>query len=117
MSNAIVPQSEEARPVGWAPTAETAPSVLREDQPGFARFVGLAGAALVTFGGAALIIGRFRAAAGGGGWATMALTLGIASMLFHAAFDREIQYRRLYMYFGFLALTIGAFLCVLPYPH
>jgi ABC-2 type transport system permease protein len=118
MSNAIMPPSHETARDGWATTPETAPSVLREDQPGFARFLGLAGAALVTFGGAALIIGRVRGAAAiGGGWATVVLTVGIAAMLFHAAFDREVQYRRLYTYFGLLALVVGGFLCILPYPN
>src|SRR5262249_31524594 len=96
---------------------EVAPSVLRDDKPGLARFMGLAGAALVTFGGAALIISRFRPTAVGSGWATFALTVGISSMLFHAAFDRDVQYRRVYAYFGLLALVVGAFLCVLPYPN
>jgi ABC-2 type transport system permease protein len=117
MSNAIMPPPENSLPNGRAQLPEMAPSVLRDDQPGFARFLGLAGAALVTFGGAALIISRFRTTAVGGGWATFALTIGIASMLFHAAFDREVQYRRLYTYFGLLALVVGGFLCVLPYPN
>jgi ABC-type transport system involved in multi-copper enzyme maturation permease subunit len=116
MSNAIKSPSEETRAGGWI-TPEVAPSVLRDDKPGLARFMGLAGASLVTFGGAALIISRFRPTAVGSGWATFALTVGIASMLFHAAFDRDVQYRRVYAYFGLLALVVGAFLCVLPYPN
>ncbi len=117
MSNLITPAREEARDGPWGLSPETAPSVVREDDPGFARFLGLAGAALVTFGGAALIIGQFRRTAVGGGWATFCLTAGVAAMLFHAAFDRETQYRRLYTYFGLLALVVGAFLCVVPYPR
>jgi ABC-type transport system involved in multi-copper enzyme maturation permease subunit len=115
MSNAIQTPPEDK--ANREATPETAPSILREDEPAFARFLGLAGAALVTFGGAALIISRFRPTAVGAGWATFALTLGIAAMLFHAAFDKEVQYRRLYLYFGLLALAVGAFLCVLPYPN
>ncbi len=117
MSNAITPASDERRLDEWRAPPETAPSALREDEPGFARFFGLAGAALVTFGGAALIISRFRATAVGGGWATFCLTIGLAGLLFHAAFDRDVQYRRLYTYFGLLALVIGGFLCILPYPN
>jgi ABC-type transport system involved in multi-copper enzyme maturation permease subunit len=117
MSNLITPAREEAREGAWGMPPETAPSVVREDDPTFARFLGLAGAALVTFGGAALIIGQFRRTAVGGAWATFCLTVGIAAMLFHAAFDRETQYRRLYTYFGLLALVVGAFLCVVPYPN
>lgn len=117
MSNAFTPTSGETRPGGWSSSPEKAPSVMREDQPGLSRALGLFGAALVTFGGAALIISRFRPTAVGGGWAIFALTAGIAAMLFHAAFDREVQYRRLYTWFALLALVVGAFLCVLPYPN
>jgi ABC-2 type transport system permease protein len=117
MSNAITPVSVEPRSAGLERPPELAPSVLRDDRPGLARFLGLAGAALVTFGGAALIISRFRPAAVGTGWATFALTVGIAAMLFHAAFDRDMQWRRVYAYFGLLSLAVGAVLCVLPYPN
>jgi ABC-type transport system involved in multi-copper enzyme maturation permease subunit len=117
MSNAFTPAGGESHPGGWSQPAETAPSVMREDQPALARALGLFGAALVTFGGAALIISRFRPTAVGGGWAVFSLTAGIAAMLFHAAFDREVQYRRLYTYFALLSLVVGAFLCVLPYPN
>jgi ABC-type transport system involved in multi-copper enzyme maturation permease subunit len=117
MSNAFTPTTGEARPGGWGPSPESAPSVMRDDQPTLARALGLIGAALVTFGGAALIISRFRPTAVGSGWAVFALTAGIAAMLFHAAFDREVQYRRMYTYFALLALVVGAFLCPLPYPN
>jgi ABC-2 type transport system permease protein len=117
MSNAIIPPPGETRPAASVLTPEIAPSVLRDAPSGFARFLGMAGATLVIFGGAVLIIGRFRATAVGSGWATFALVLGIAFMLFHAAFDPDVQYRRLYSYFGLLALVVGAFLCVLPYPN
>jgi ABC-type transport system involved in multi-copper enzyme maturation permease subunit len=49
------------------------------------------------------------------GWATFFLTGGLTGLLFHAAYDADIQFRRLYMVFGYLAVAVGAFLCLLPY--
>ena len=45
MSNAFTPAT--GGPGGWGPSPESAPSVLREDQPTLARVLGLFGAALV----------------------------------------------------------------------
>jgi ABC-type transport system involved in multi-copper enzyme maturation permease subunit len=112
MSNAIQMPPEETTDRTLGP--ETAPSILREDQPAFARFMGLAGAVLVLFGGGLLIINMFSAI--GTFWPTLALVVGIAWMLFHAAFDKDVQFRRMYTYFGLVALAVGAFLCLLPYP-
>jgi ABC-type transport system involved in multi-copper enzyme maturation permease subunit len=117
MSNVIQDLPDDVRTDGRGPLRETAPSVMREDSAVFARFLGMCGSSLVLFGGAVLIIARFRATLVGTGLATFVLIIGIAAMLFHAAFDREVQYRRLYAYFGLLALIVGAFLCVLPYPN
>ena len=117
MSNAIIPPPGDARPENRDLSAEFAPSVLREDPAGLARFVGMAGASAAIFGGAVLLISRYRQTAVGAGWSVFALMIGVAGLLFHAAFDRDVQYRRLYAYFGFIAGAVGAFLCVLPYPN
>jgi ABC-2 type transport system permease protein len=45
----------------------------------------------------------------------MGLVLGLVALLFHAAFDRDVQFRRLYMGFGFAAILVGAFLCLVPW--
>jgi hypothetical protein len=47
-------------------------------------------------------------------WATLLTAMGLAGLLFHAAFDRDVQWRRLYMTFAYAALVVGAFLCVFP---
>jgi ABC-2 type transport system permease protein len=95
------------------------PSLIREDDVFFPRLIGLFAAALVTFGAIALIMTRYmgRVTAVSPGWSTLCLTLGIIGLLFHAAFDRDIQFRRVYMVFAYLALAVGAFLMVMPSPQ
>jgi ABC-type transport system involved in multi-copper enzyme maturation permease subunit len=48
--------------------------------------------------------------------ASLSLAVGLAGLLFHAAFDRDVQFRRVYAVFAYLCLVVGAFLCFLPYP-
>jgi ABC-type transport system involved in multi-copper enzyme maturation permease subunit len=118
MSKAITTESGRGSgDDGWRPGQELAPSLMAKDEPTFARIVGMISAALVIFGGAILVLARTgRATAVGPGWASLWLTLGLAGLLFHAAYDSDIQFRRLYMGFGVLALVLGCFFCVLPYP-
>jgi ABC-2 type transport system permease protein len=93
---------------------EQAPSVLAQDDPVIARLVGMIAAALVIFGGAALLFQSFgRPTAVGTGWATLWLTVGIIGLLFHAAYDTDAQFRRLYMFFGYVAVGVGALLCTI----
>ncbi len=117
MPSSAITQPPESRSGGdWQTQTETAPSVMRTDDPTIARFVGLASAGLVIFGGMALILqaaGRVTPLAIG--FATFLLTAGIAGLLFHAAFDWDVQFRRIYMVFGYVALIVGAFLAVVPY--
>ncbi|MFO0925596.1 MAG: ABC transporter permease [Gemmataceae bacterium] len=105
------------RPLGPA-AREAAPSVLREDEPTFARTVGTVGAGVLVFG--AMAVG-FHIATGTArisiGWSIFCIALGLAALLFHAAFDRDVGYRRLYMIFGFATLGLGVFLCLIPYPN
>jgi hypothetical protein len=92
------------------------PSIMKKDDPVFARVVGMIAAALVIFGGAALLLNKSgRPTAVSGFWATFFLATGLMGLLFHAAYDADVQFRRLYMTFGYLALAVGAFLCFLPY--
>jgi ABC-2 type transport system permease protein len=121
MSKAIIEDtqmtgSSPRQPPGW----ETAPSVMREDDPGFARLIGVIGVCLVIVGGGLLGIAYYnnQATRFGTAWPSMALVLGLAAMLFHAAFDRDVQFRRAYMALGFAApFLIGVFLCLVPYPE
>jgi ABC-type transport system involved in multi-copper enzyme maturation permease subunit len=72
----------------------------------------------VIFGGLVLLLRAFgRPTFVSPAWATLSIALGLAGLLYHAAFDRDVQFRRMYMAFGLLALVIGAFLCFLPYPN
>jgi len=103
----------------WRAGAEVAPSALRDDEFGMARVIGLISAGLVIFGGLVLLMDRWMGRTNafiGSGWATVFLTLGLVGLLFHASFDRDFNYRRLYLFFGGAAFLLGAFLCVLPYP-
>jgi ABC-2 type transport system permease protein len=102
-------------PQGW----ETAPSLMREDSAGVARYVGLAGAFLVILGGIFLVANLWfkKSTVIGPGWATFFLFLGLIALLFHAAFDTDLQFRRLYMAFSYAALAVGVALCFLKYPN
>jgi ABC-2 type transport system permease protein len=81
---------------------EESPSILREDQPTIARTFGLFGAVLVIFGGMGLWYSRLSTT-----WSTFFLSVGLASMFFHAAFDRDQAIRRLYLAFAGLCLVVG----------
>jgi hypothetical protein len=108
-------QEEQPRPAGWGGAREVAPSVLREDEPNLARVAGMIGAALVIFGGMALIFnlsGRLQARLGTG-WASLMVAVGLCGLLLHAAFDRDVQFRRVYMVFGLGLLGVGGLLCLL----
>lgn len=121
MSKAIIEDTQTTgssprRPPGW----DMAPSVMREDDPGIARMIGIIGACLVIVGGGLLGIALYnnQATRFGTAWPSIALVLGIAALLFHAAFDRDVQFRRAYMALGFAApFLIGVFLCLVPYPE
>jgi ABC-2 type transport system permease protein len=101
-------------PPGWqSGREEVAPSTLRQDEPTVARFLGMVGAALLIFGGTILLLQwwGWRSAVGSG-WVTLAIATGLAALLFHAAYDRDIQFRRMYLTFGGVALLAGITLCL-----
>src|SRR4051794_27976019 len=104
MSKATAERHDErftpARPLG-----ESAPSVMREDEPTVPRTVGMIGAALVIFGGMALGFNLTgNAVRVGSGWAVFTLALGMAGLLYQSAFDRDPQFRRIFMAFGVAGL-------------
>ena len=75
---------------------------MRSDDPNIARTFGLIGAAAIVFGGMALLLqSTGRPTPMGFGWAAFLLMAGMGALLFHAAFDADIQIRRLYMAFGY----------------
>jgi ABC-type transport system involved in multi-copper enzyme maturation permease subunit len=95
--------------------SERAPSFIREDEPIFARIVGLFGLLAVTVGGVALILN----ASGmvnrliGPGWGTFALVLGVGCLLFHAFRDTDLQFRRLYGFLGCVCFVAGVVVSVI----
>lgn len=122
-SNAITEKDDSLppRPGGGDPYREVAPSVLREDQTMTPFVLGMIGAALVLIGALGLGMNIFGGRAGlvsriPTGWALFLLTMGLCGLLFHAAFERDLQLRFVYMVFGFVALGVGVVLCFLPYP-
>ncbi|MFN6054130.1 MAG: hypothetical protein ACK47R_25145, partial [Planctomycetia bacterium] len=68
------------------------PSEMVADEPTLARIVGSLGAALTIFGGLAIALNLSgKVASLGMGWASFAMAIGFAGLLFHAAFDQELQ--------------------------
>ena len=118
LSNDITKKPDDRPGLPVAVLETGGPSVMAADEPTFARTLAMIGGALVIFGGMAL---GFNLAGAGArvstGWAVLALTLGLSMMLFHAAFDRDVQLRRLYMTFGIAVVGLGFILCVLPFPE
>src|SRR6266540_4839134 len=115
MSKAITEKTEDKQPQDWRSGVEIAPSLLREDEPTVARTIGLVGASFVIFGAMALFINT----AGWGsrigiGWASVCLALGVVGLLGHAAYDRDIQVRRLYWGAGLGLIALGVILCLVP---
>src|SRR6516165_11335092 len=98
-SHLITDRPQERPPAG---DVEQSPSLMSTDDPTFARLVGFIGALLVTFAGTVLLLYRFRFETT---WvspvsAYMLLLLGLACLLFHAAFDNDVQFRRVYVFFA-----------------
>src|SRR5271166_886884 len=95
------------------------PSIRVEDEPAFARLCALVGAFCVVVGGVALYIGLFTAKTLPWPftpfWMSLVLTVGCIALLFHAAYDRHVEFRRVYQFLGLLCLVGGAVLCFLPY--
>jgi ABC-type transport system involved in multi-copper enzyme maturation permease subunit len=118
-SKAITREPDTHSGGDWHSRTEAAPSVVRSDDPVVARAIGLVGAVLViVFGGAPLLLTLTgRVSPIGPGLASFSLALGVACLLFHAAFDSDVQFRRVYMAFGYVVVIVGAFLAVVPHPN
>src|SRR5438128_1651244 len=94
------------------PGDDLGPSRIRDDEPGLPRTLGMIGAALIIFGGMALGFNLFgKSVRVTTGWSILCLALGMACLLFHAAFDRDVQFRRMYLAFACTILALGALLC------
>src|SRR5437870_1098976 len=91
------------------PPPEVAPSVLRPDEPTVARWIGTFGLMFIVFGGMALVLRKFDS-----GLAVAIITLGIIQLLAHAAYDGDLQVRRVYWGLGVGLLVLGIVLCFIP---
>ena len=49
------------------------------------------------------------------GWASLILHFGVLCLLFHAAYDNNVEFRRVYQCLGVLCLVIGVILSLVPY--
>jgi ABC-2 type transport system permease protein len=102
-------------PGDWRPHRETAPSVMRADDPTLARWLGLVGLMLVTLGGVALLatVGGYTSRINPL-WGTLFLVMGLALLLFHAAVDGDMQIRRTYGVLGYAFLGAAILFAILP---
>jgi ABC-type transport system involved in multi-copper enzyme maturation permease subunit len=115
-SKAVTEKPEYSSPSNlWRPARETAPSLVRAEDPTVARWLGLVGLLLVTVGGVALVATVLgRGSWVGPIWGSLCSVSGIALLLFHATVDAELQVRRTYGVLGYLWLAAAFAVTVLP---
>lgn len=109
MSSPTVPEQHTiARPV------ETAPSQTAADEPSWARTIGLMGIMLSVLGLTVVIFNEiYGPRIITKGWGFVFVAIGIASMLFHAVRDNDIQIRRAYGFIGYALLGLIALLTII----
>ncbi len=98
--------------------SDEGPSQTREDDMGVGRIIGLVSACLVLFGSLVLVMSWFgRASIVPLTFAVLCFCFGLAGMLFHAAFERELELRRIYLFLGFGLLGVGFIVSLLRYKE
>jgi ABC-type transport system involved in multi-copper enzyme maturation permease subunit len=114
MSKAVTEKQDGQFPPGGR-GAEVGPSLMKEDGPVFLRVCGLFGAVFAIIGAAVLLMAAYgKIVALTPGWAAMLLLVGVAGMLFHAATDKDVQFRLLYLVVGAGVVGVGILLSLLP---
>lgn len=105
----VKPQrDEETMLTGWESMPEQAPSLVREDQPTFARIVAMVGVLLLAVGAMAMVAPVMRwTYVISSAWGLFVFTLGLAQVLYHAFVDRDVQFRRIYLAVGMFLLLFG----------
>jgi ABC-type transport system involved in multi-copper enzyme maturation permease subunit len=94
---------------------ERAPSVIRADTPQIPRYIAVVSLMLVTLGGASMLFSFFgKRYLIAPGWGFLLLSMGIAGLLYHAFYEKEFQFRRLYGALGGLLLLVGVGLRLMP---
>lgn len=109
---AIMEPEDRQRPAGWQGSSSSAPSVVQEDDLSLPRILGMAGAMLAIFGGMVLWMNAtWQARKVSSAWGIFILAVGLACLMIHAAFERDLQFRRVYLGFAYLALFVGVLVC------
>ena len=118
MSKTITDNQDQASTNTTLLTGGAGPSVRVEDQPTFAR-TWPDRRLLHVVGGVALYMGVFTTKTlpfpFTVGWASLILHFGVLCLLFHAAYDNNVEFRRVYQCLGVLCLVVGIILSLLPY--
>ncbi|HLN29287.1 MAG TPA: ABC transporter permease [Gemmataceae bacterium] len=116
-SKAVSERSEqESAPGGRRPNRETAPSVIKADDPTLARWLAFVGLMLATLGLVALVAWtRYGASRISPFWGSLFVISGLALLLFHAAVDSDVQIRRVYGVFGYALAAVAILFAVIPF--
>jgi len=117
-SRAIRPKREPvpAADSAWQGIGERAPSLIREDTPSLPRYVAIFSLMLITLGGAALLFRAWnRPYLIPSGLGFFILAIGITGLQYHAFYEKDFQFRRIYGFIGGFALfAVALFLRLAP---
>jgi ABC-type transport system involved in multi-copper enzyme maturation permease subunit len=100
----------------WKLPEETAPSLVKPDEPLLPRLIGFVGLLLVTIGGSALLASalKWQRVNVSPGWGIVFFVTGVCALLYHAAVDTDLQWRRTYGTIGFAWLLTGMIASAVP---
>jgi ABC-type transport system involved in multi-copper enzyme maturation permease subunit len=123
-SKAITERPDPEAPASaWKTARETAPSLMTTEEPVGARWIGGIGLFCLILGGLAKLVPQFTANKNpwistwlGGAMPWLLLLFGTVGLLYHAARDTDLQFRRAYGFLGFLWLAVAVLLSVWPGP-
>ena len=114
-TRAIKPKREDTILTGWQSMPETAPSVMRADQPTVARILAMAGVMLTAVGLLAVLAPAMEwKYLVGPGWGAFFLSIGLVAIIYHAFADKDLQFRRMYTATGLLLMGVGVLLRLMP---